>query len=82
MVRTIKHSKIGEFQTLGIPLKMDATPSSIRRAPPLLGQHSVELLKEYLDLSNRRTPSQYRNILLGHSEIFVETRYRYLASHC
>ncbi|CAN1546012.1 CaiB Predicted acyl-CoA transferases/carnitine dehydratase [Burkholderiaceae bacterium] len=52
MVRTIKHSKIGEFQTLGIPLKMDATPSSIRRAPPLLGQHSVELLKEYLDLSN------------------------------
>ena len=52
MVRTIKHSKIGEFQTLGIPLKMDTTPSSIRCAPPLLGQHTDELLKEYLDLSS------------------------------
>ena len=51
MVRTIDHNKIGKFKTLGIPLKMVGTPSSIRYAPPLLGQHTEEVLKEYLDLN-------------------------------
>jgi crotonobetainyl-CoA:carnitine CoA-transferase CaiB-like acyl-CoA transferase len=30
---------------------MVGTPSSIRYAPPLLGQHTEEVLKEYLGLN-------------------------------
>jgi len=52
MVLDIAHGKIGQFKTLGTPLKMQGTPSSIRRAPPLLGEHTDQVLHEYLDLSS------------------------------
>lgn len=50
MVIEIDHPKIGRFKTLGIPVKMHGTPSSIRSAPPLLGEHTEQILYEYLGL--------------------------------
>ena len=52
MVLEIEHTKIGTFKTLGTPLTMHGTPSSIRRAPPLLGEHTDQILHEYLDISS------------------------------
>ena len=52
MVIELDHEKIGKFKTLGVPVKMSKTPSSIRYAPPLLGEHTDEVLAQYLNLSN------------------------------
>jgi succinate--hydroxymethylglutarate CoA-transferase len=52
MVLEIGHGKIGTFKTLGTPLTMHGTPSSIRHAPPLLGEHTDQILHEYLELSS------------------------------
>ena len=51
MVIELEHKKIGKFKSLGTPLKMNKTPSSIRYAPPLLGEHTEQVLTQYLDLS-------------------------------
>ena len=44
MVREFDHPVEGKVRTLGIPLDMSATPPSIRRAPPLLGEHTAAVL--------------------------------------
>ncbi|PYV61698.1 MAG: hypothetical protein DMG95_11600 [Acidobacteria bacterium] len=39
------HPKVKQFRTIGPPIKFSRTPSSVKR-PPLLGEHSREILKE------------------------------------
>jgi crotonobetainyl-CoA:carnitine CoA-transferase CaiB-like acyl-CoA transferase len=39
------HPKVKNFRTIGPPIKFSRTPSSVKR-PPLLGEHSREILKE------------------------------------
>jgi crotonobetainyl-CoA:carnitine CoA-transferase CaiB-like acyl-CoA transferase len=39
------HPKVKNFRTIAPPIKFSRTPSSIKR-PPLLGEHSREILKE------------------------------------
>jgi crotonobetainyl-CoA:carnitine CoA-transferase CaiB-like acyl-CoA transferase len=46
MVEDVDHPVAGRVRTLGFPLKMSDTPPTVRRAPPLLGQHSAEILRE------------------------------------
>ena len=46
MIEEIDHPVAGRVRTLGFPLKMSETPPRVRRAPPLLGQHTDELLRE------------------------------------
>ena len=46
MVETVPHPTLGELRTTGIPFKLSATPGSVRTAPPLLGQHTDEVLAE------------------------------------
>ena len=43
------HPSIGELKTLGTPLKMHQTPTVVRYPPPRLGEHTQEVLSEYLD---------------------------------
>jgi len=52
MVRTVKHPTAGEVRMLGIPFRFSATPAAIRRAPPTLGQHTEQVLREELGLSD------------------------------
>jgi crotonobetainyl-CoA:carnitine CoA-transferase CaiB-like acyl-CoA transferase len=40
MVETVEHPVEGPVSTLGIPVKLGDTPGTIRRPPPLLGQHT------------------------------------------
>lgn len=44
MVITMQHPAEGEIRGLGIPVKLSGTPGAVRRPPPLLGEHSDELL--------------------------------------
>jgi formyl-CoA transferase/CoA:oxalate CoA-transferase len=46
MVETVEHPEAGALRMLGIPFKFSDTPASVRRAPPLLGEHSEEILCE------------------------------------
>src|SRR5690606_5739683 len=46
MVETVMHPAIGELRLVGIPFKFSATPASIRRPPPLLGEHTAEVEAE------------------------------------
>ena len=46
MVVAVTHPTIGEIRLPGIPARLSATPGSIRRPPPLLGEHAAEILAE------------------------------------
>ena len=46
MVTTVRHPEIDQLELLGIPFRFAATPASIRRPPPLLGEHTDEVLVE------------------------------------
>jgi crotonobetainyl-CoA:carnitine CoA-transferase CaiB-like acyl-CoA transferase len=46
MVVELEHPVAGMLRMLGTPLKLSAQPASIRRPPPVLGQHTDEILAE------------------------------------
>jgi succinate--hydroxymethylglutarate CoA-transferase len=46
MVETVPHPTIGDLKMLGIPFKLSDTPATVRRPPPLLGEHTDEILAE------------------------------------
>src|SRR5690606_7894963 len=46
MVLPIEHPVEGRVNTLGFPVKLSRTPQVVRHAPPLLGQHTREVLLE------------------------------------
>jgi formyl-CoA transferase len=46
MVEEIDHPTAGRIKLVGIPYKFSATPLSIRRHPPTLGEHTEEVLRE------------------------------------
>lgn len=43
---TIEHPKVGRLKTLRHPVRYSQTPARLRRHPPLLGEHTEEILKE------------------------------------
>jgi formyl-CoA transferase len=44
MVEVVDHPVDGPVRTLGFPVKMSDTPPRVRRAPPLLGEHTAAVL--------------------------------------
>ena len=42
----IDHPVEGKVPNIGFAVKMGGTPQQVRRAPPLLGQHTAEVLAE------------------------------------
>lgn len=46
MVEEVEHPVEGLVRTLGFPLKLGDTPAAVRRPPPLLGEHTEEVLAE------------------------------------
>jgi crotonobetainyl-CoA:carnitine CoA-transferase CaiB-like acyl-CoA transferase len=58
MVWQVPHPALGEVPLVGSPLKLALTPPAARRHPPLLGEHTVEVLGEL-----GFTPAQSRALL-------------------
>ena len=52
MVVTVPHPDGGEVQMPGNPVKMSATGEDTYTSPPLLGQHTDDVLRELLDKSD------------------------------
>jgi crotonobetainyl-CoA:carnitine CoA-transferase CaiB-like acyl-CoA transferase len=42
----IEHPVLGRVRQVGLPFKLSRTPATLRSAPPLLGEHSAEILAE------------------------------------
>ena len=46
MLVKMDHPTIGELSLVGSPLKMSDTPVEYRLPPPLMGEHTEEVLRE------------------------------------
>jgi formyl-CoA transferase/CoA:oxalate CoA-transferase len=44
LVTEVEHPEAGRLKTIACPVRLTRTPASVRSAPPLLGQHSDEVL--------------------------------------
>jgi len=51
MLTEVEHPTAGKVPMTGLPLKFSDTPASVRLAPPLLGQHSEEILHNWLKMT-------------------------------
>jgi formyl-CoA transferase len=47
MLVDLEDPELGTLRNIGIPVKLSETPGRIRRRAPSLGEHSVEILKEF-----------------------------------
>jgi crotonobetainyl-CoA:carnitine CoA-transferase CaiB-like acyl-CoA transferase len=47
MIAGYQHPTVGPVRTLGQPVKFSVTPGEIRLPAPLLGQHTVEILRQF-----------------------------------
>ena len=47
MVIELEHPRAGKTRTLGLPIKLSATPGGVRRPAPVLGEHTREVLEEF-----------------------------------
>jgi len=51
MITELAHATIGRMKVVGTPVKLSATPGSLRTAPPTLGAHTSAVLQGELGLS-------------------------------
>ncbi len=56
MVAELPHAAAGATRTLGIPVKLSATPGTLRRAAPRLGEHTDEVLASLHQTHDRARP--------------------------
>jgi crotonobetainyl-CoA:carnitine CoA-transferase CaiB-like acyl-CoA transferase len=50
---SVRHSELGEIPILCSPIRMSATPARYRSAPPVLGEHTSEILETVVGLSEQ-----------------------------
>jgi CoA:oxalate CoA-transferase len=51
MIVPLQHPKAGPIRVTGVPIKLSETPGAVDRPPPLLGEHSAQVLQEWLHMS-------------------------------
>jgi formyl-CoA transferase len=54
MIADVPHPTIGSLRLVGVPIKYSETPAAVRLHPPLLGEHTDEVLSGVLGYSSRR----------------------------
>ena len=61
MIAEVPHPTIGKLRLGGIPIKYSETPGSIRHHPPLLGEHTDDVLAEVLGYAPDRIEALKRD---------------------
>jgi crotonobetainyl-CoA:carnitine CoA-transferase CaiB-like acyl-CoA transferase len=64
MVARVAHPTIGELRTLGVNVKLSATPGAVRMAPPTLGQDTDRVLRDDLRLTAEQVDALRRNAVI------------------
>jgi succinate--hydroxymethylglutarate CoA-transferase len=54
LVKKLKHKTAGDVKVVGPPVVFSDALNSVRFAPPILGQHTDQVLKEYLDYNDEK----------------------------
>lgn len=65
VVREVDHPTIGKLPIISNPLKMSATPPQYAKAPPLLGQHTGEVLAELIGMKPAEIDALRQKGILG-----------------
>ena len=52
MLSEIHHPIVGQMKIVGVPIQFSETPARVRSAAPLLGEHTEEVLRNILSLSD------------------------------
>jgi len=55
LVHQVKHRDAGVIPTVANPVRFSQTPVSYRKAPPVLGEHTIEVLRNDLGLTEKAT---------------------------
>ena len=63
MMEGMPHPTVADLRVPNSPLKLIETPSSVRRPPPLLGQHNAEILSEIGYTSKQIDDLQARGVV-------------------
>ena len=61
MIETVEHPTIGALKLIGTPFKFSETPTAVRRAPPMLGQHTDEILRDELGMDAEKISALRRD---------------------
>jgi len=61
LVRQLEHPLAGEVATVANPVRFSGTPVEYRHAPPLLGQHTAEILSNELNYSQEEIEALSRD---------------------
>ncbi|HWL13077.1 MAG TPA: CaiB/BaiF CoA-transferase family protein [Ureibacillus sp.] len=46
LIKSVEHSRVKDFKIVDLPISIDNERSTVQQLPPLLGEHSEEVLKE------------------------------------
>jgi CoA:oxalate CoA-transferase len=55
MIVEVEHPIAGKLKMPGVPVKLSATPGAVENPAPLLGEHTAEILKEFLGWDEQKT---------------------------
>lgn len=50
MIKELHHAKAGPIKVTGVPIKLSETPGEVSSPPPVLGDHSCEILAQWLNI--------------------------------
>ena len=64
MIAEVEHPTIGRLRMAGLPIKLSANPGSVNTPPPLLGEHSRQVLAG-LGLSQERIDALVKSGVIG-----------------
>ncbi|MGH7826117.1 MAG: CaiB/BaiF CoA transferase family protein [Candidatus Binatia bacterium] len=64
MLVEVHHPTAGKVRMAGIPVKFSITPAAIRLPPPTLGQHTREILSEWLGMADDEIAELHRKSVI------------------